>query len=315
MRNLIHFYYQNKQKIWKVILIIALILIMIQILNNIAVNDNSTNNIVNTENTGNNSNKKEESNTVISSNNSLVNGQQISSTKLKEAQEIINSFIEACNNGNVQEAYNILTEECKEELYPTLEIFKENYWRGLFKSKKMCFIENWTESTYKVSIEEDVLSTGNVNQSKYMEYMTIIEDGDLYKLNINNYIGRTKINKKAKINDVEISVITKDTYLDYEIYNLQIINNSEKDILLDSLEDVDTIYLRDAKNIKYSAYMHKLLKSDMLISPGLTRNIEITFSNGYITNRKYDSIVFSELVFDYQADREKQEIKQISIDI
>lgn len=315
MRNLIRFYYQNKQKIWKVILIIALILVVIQILNRMAENKTIesskayNNNYTNTtiENKG---------NTIISSNNSLVSGEQVRETSLKDAQEVINNFIEACNSGEVKKAYEILTEECKEKLYPTLEVFQNNYWKGLFNQNKICIIENWAEETYKVTLEEDMLATGNAtNQKKYIEYMTIVYNGDTYQLNINNYIGRKQIGKTTSQDDIEITIISKDTYMDYEEYNIQINNQSNNAILLDDLSKTGTIYLQDSNNIKYNAYNNKLLKSDMIIEKGMNKDIQITFSNAYIFGREYKNIVFSKLVFDYKNNAEKQETREIFINL
>lgn len=300
MHNIIHFYYQNKKKIWKVIIIIVMIIVILRVLNYIAGNKsitNKQNNIISE-----NINQNEDSNSIIL-NNSLVDGGQLSSTTLKKAKSIIDNFISYCNNGEVEQAYNLLTKECQEELYPTLEIFRNNYWNGFFDKKKICIIENWTGMTYKVTITEDMLTTGNsVDKNAYIEYVTIIQNGDDYKLNINNYIGRTEINKTTEKNDIEIKVISKDTYMDYETYNIQVNNKSKNNVILDNLEENNTIYLQDSKNIKYNAHNYKLQKNDMIINSGIKRNIKITFSNGYTTSRELKYLVFSKLISNYKND-------------
>lgn len=300
MRNLIHFYYQNKSKVWAVILSIALVIIVIQIINNIYMQDADTNDTDIYNNNNNNNNLIGNStNTIVNSNNSLVDGNKISTGKLKNAQETINQFIQNCNNGNVEQAYELLTSECKEQLYPTIQLFTDNYYKELFKSQKQCYIENWSGYTYKVTITEDMLSTGNVSSKLYVEYMTLVRNGEDYKLNINNYIGRTNINKTTKHKDIEATVLSKDIYIDYEIYNLKINNKSDENILLDDLKNEGTIYLKDSNDIKYDALNYKLNSNDMVINKGINKNIEVTFSNGYITNRKYKNLVFSELILNY----------------
>lgn len=315
MHNIIHFYYQNKKKIWRIILIVAGIIGLIRLFDYMARNKvPSTNNYI----ADNTINLNENSNTIVQSNKSLVDGEQISSDTLIEAKETIESFINYCNDKEIEQAYNVLTQECKDQLYPTLEAFTENYWSKLFKQKKICIIENWTGDTYKVTITEDMLTTGkSINGSAYIEYMTIKKTGDVSQLNINNYIGKTEINKTAKERDIEINIASKDTYMDYEIYNIQISNNSDKNIMLDTLVNNDTIYLQDSNGIKYYSYNYRLQKNDMIINKGLKKNIEITFSNGYMSSRKIKNLVFSELILDYKGNNniDNQDVYTFNVEI
>lgn len=297
MHNIIHFYYQNKKKIWTVILITALIIGIIKFLNYMAGNKKPNNNKNQYKNSIEEINGQEPTNAIISNNSSLVDGEELSPHSLKTAKETINSFIDYCNNGEVENAYNVLTNECKEELYPTLDIFKNNYWKDFFREPKMCIIENWTNMTYKVTVIEDMITTGNnPDKNTYIDYMTIVSDGNVNKLNINNYIGRKEINKKTEKNNIIAKVISKDTYMDYEKYNIQIDNNSDKNVMLDNLEESDTIYLQDSKEVKYNSYNYKIQRNDMIINKGMKKNIEITFSNGYTPSRELKYLVFSRLI-------------------
>lgn len=319
MRNILHFYYQNRKKIWMIILIIVIIIGLIRLANYIV--GHKSHNPDNTYQNGNtikDINGNSSTNAIISSNNSLVDGGQISSSTLKTAKDTIESFINYCNNGEVEQAYNLLTDECKEELYPTLEIFRENYWKGFFEKQRICVIENWIGNTYKVTITEDMLTTGNsINKNSYIDYVTIVRSENSYKLNINNYIGRKEINKTTEKNGIEVNVVRKDTYMDYETYEIQVNNKSNKDVMLDNLKESDTIYLQDSKDVKYIAQNYKLQNNDMIINSGLKKNIKITFSNGYTTSRELKYLVFSKLISDYNSrvDINKQETYAFYIDL
>lgn len=305
MHNIIHFYYQNKKKILTIILITALVIGIIKFLNYMVGNKKYNNNQYQDNNIIIDMNEGEPTNTIILDNNSLVDGGQISSASVTAAKNTIDNFINYCNNGEIEDAYNILSDECKEELYPTIDIFKQNYINGFFDKQRMCVIENWTNMTYKVTIVDDMLTTGNnIDKNAYIDYMTIVQDKDIYKLNINNYIGRTEINKTTEKNDIEINVISKDTYMDYEKYNIQVNNKSNNNVILDNLEESDTIYLQDLKDIKYSAQNYKIQKNDMIINSGIKKNIEITFSNGYIASREFKYLVFSKLISNANKDND-----------
>ena len=52
-------------------------------------------------------------------------------------------------------------------------------------------------------------------------------------VDINNYIGRNKINAVNTQSNVKIEVISRDTFAEYEVYNIRVTNNSDKTIYLE----------------------------------------------------------------------------------
>ena len=116
-----------------------------------------------------------------------------------------------------------------------------------------------------------------------------------YKLNINNYIGRTEINKETILDNIVFKVTKKDTFMKYESYYLEITNNGENEVLLDNLEDTSTIYLLDGNKVKYPVANGKLTKEQIYLRAGITMNIDIRFTNSYITDRELNCIVFSDV--------------------
>ena len=87
MHNLRRFYYQNKYKIWGVIIFIVLLLLVIQVLNKIAsmVNENKINEaMLNNTNTANTIINNSNTNSHITSDKSAVTGEQVDNTSLKK---------------------------------------------------------------------------------------------------------------------------------------------------------------------------------------------------------------------------------------
>ena len=88
---------------------------------------------------------------------------------------LLEEFVNLCNDGNIEEAYQLLSDECKQNVYPNLEGFANNYVNVVFKSRKSIDVKNWIKSgdyiTYLVTYsDEDVLSTGDVNNNKFQDY-------------------------------------------------------------------------------------------------------------------------------------------------
>ena len=215
MNKIIRYFNQNRKKVYISLIIIVFLFGLLQLLNVMAKNKKEE------EKDTSGINEIMQNNKSIVSNKSAVSGTSISEKKLKKDTDVIDNFFKYCNEGNIENAYNLLTDECKEEMYPTIDEFKRIYYSDLFNEGKRTYtIENWFGDTYQVRMTGDILSTGKIdgNQTK-QDYVTIVEkDGD-YKININNYVGRTKPqDKTTSYKNVDITIDEINTYMDYETF-------------------------------------------------------------------------------------------------
>ena len=213
MHKILSFYNSNRRVIWIAILAIAFTIILLQTLNNDAKKRNSE---INTNDEINSS-----SNTTIYPNNqedflsSNYNSEKIQDEKLK----LISAFLEKCNNGKIKEAYDLLSTDCKEEMFPVLEKFKNDYTDLVFNTAKTYDIKLWMSgkySIYKISIYENALATGVVNNNAIDSYYTVVEENNDYKININNLIAKEELNTENSNDYVRINVISRKIYIDYE---------------------------------------------------------------------------------------------------
>lgn len=309
MHKLRRFFYQNKYQIFAVVGAIVFVIIIIQLLNNLVKEDINEEMINKSENIIINN----ESNQGMISEKSAVTGNEISKSKLDKATTAINSFIEFCNNQNLEEAYSLLTEECKKQIYSSLETFKQSYYKNVFNGeKKNCTIENWVNDTYKVNITGDILATGNYNEYAKQDYITVKEEDDEYKLNINNYIGYTEINKVTTHDNAIIEVVNKNTFKDYEQYTIKVTNNTSKIMQLDNISNTDSLYIEDSKGVKYPYYNHELTTPMLTVSAGQTKEITIKFYSSYVSTKKIEKITFSNIML---KDGELGETMKIDVNI
>ena len=154
MHRLIRLYNQNREIVIVIAIIVALILIVIYTLNSIIAKSQEKN-LSEMSNLANNSiNDK----TAISQSDiSAITGEKVENNESNA--ETIKQFIEYCNEGEYELAYNMLSEECKKEVYPSLERFKTVYVDRIFTIKRMHTLKNWYSSrdydTYFVRYTED----------------------------------------------------------------------------------------------------------------------------------------------------------------
>lgn len=305
--NLRRYYNQNRKKIWRMIIIIVSAFILFQVT---AYIYRETRKIPEAEQEI-PRNKINTNTTTLTSNQSAVTGNSISQTKLKTATTTINEFISYCNKKELQKAYDLLTDECKEQIYNNLETFEQAYYNQVFHGEsKNCTIENWNDNIYVIKITDDILATGN-SKSEYnkQDYITVKETDKGYKLNISSYIGYTPIDKKTNQDQIEMNVIGKNTYMEKESYIIKISNYTENTMTLDGKSALGSLFLEDRNGVKYSANMQELTDSMLNIKAGETKEITISFYSNYISTKRIQNIVFSDVILKNGQITEKIEIK------
>lgn len=301
-RRIVEWYNRNRQKISFIIIFMLIIIVanivLVYLSNEIRkeqMEEEPTQNVMDYE-------IQDEFNQItIGSDSSALSGDDLTSSQI-EMLDIIEQFAEYCNNGNVEEAYSFLSNECKDEMYKTLNDFKVSYYDQVFAGeKKSISVENWSANIYKVTIQKDILSTGiYTDEDTLQDYMSVITDeNNNYKLNINGYLGREDINLTEVQDNIEITVLRANTYKDYQTYTFKIVNNSDNTILLDDKSNINSMYLEDENGVEYSAYTHEISDAELVIPSGQTREIEIKYYNKYISSRQIEKIVFSRIVLKY----------------
>lgn len=83
--------------------------------------------------------------------------------------KLINNFLEYCKNGNIQQAYEMLSENCKKDLYPTIDNFTSEYYNKLFKQQNDIKVEyNVEKDIYVIKFYEDILESGKLANRDYI---------------------------------------------------------------------------------------------------------------------------------------------------
>ena len=319
MLKITRIYNQNRFKIWKIAIIVIFIIAIIQLYNDsylmdgdkkiVSVEENSPQfDIVDYE----------------KASNSIVSNGVVQKEVRDEIQKVLENFLVFCCNGQVEEAYGLLTDNCKEILYPTSEIFNEKYCKNLYENKKTYSFQSWSTENYNyvylVKIFEDMLSSGRDNTKNYIQdYITVVRQDGEYLLNINKFINVKRINRQAESQDVKIKVINSQVYMDYEIYEIEVKNNRDKDIILDPVKEDDSTYILNQDLVKIRALLYENKQEDFRVAPGETKKISIKFNNTFIASNYVNKLVFANVIIDeekYDKDsKNKEAIMQLEVNV
>ena len=300
MNKFIRIFNQNIVRILITVLIIIFGYAMIQLLND-AYRDNNMqtqNNIKTPEEIEKEEKYKNES-------ESLVSGDKVSDTLKNDFGDLIDTFLKEAFNGNYDKAYNLLSDNCKNELYPTKESFVEQYCKSRFKKGKTYEFQSWSTNgayIYEIKIFDDMLATGRLSNKSYMQdFYSIIDEQGEYKLNINGYIGMLERNKSKEKENIKITVNYSKLYMDYEIFNITVINKTDKDIMIDNKKDTGTTLIIDNNGFEYYPFLYELLDEDLIVNAGEEKEIEIKFSKNYNESVTIQNMIFSKVVMDYNS--------------
>ena len=218
-------------------------------------------------------------------------------TKQQESIEnAIDKFIRLCNEKNYEEAYALLSQECKDYMYTTKDEFKE-YVDGIFDTEKRYSIQNYSNIDnmyiYQVKIFDDILSTGLTNTvySYTDERFTITHDsaGEV-KLSVGKFIAKKDIKSVAEDDFLKIDIQSKLVTYDSEIYTIKITNRSDYVVVVADGEVNAEEVLLDLGG-EYRSQINAI--SDIILYSGQSKTYNIEFTKFYDDGDTSKAIVFN----------------------
>ena len=300
MGNIVKWYNNNRKQIWKAIFTVGIIgAIFYGIV--FKLNDRLVNNQPQTEEQKVNAN--DFNSVTLKSNKSVITGQSSNNYATnKKNVSVIDEFISYCNSGDINKAYNLISPDCIDEMYKSVDIFKNTYYTKIFgNGNKTVNVENWINNIYKVNIKQSALSTGEFSNKAVVDYISVVKDNNgLEKLNINGYIGRNQLDYSAEKTDFSVKVLQRNQYMDYDIYTIEVTNNLEKEIALGNPNYLEMSYITDKSGIKYEAYTNEISEQELVIGAKQKRTIRIKYSSSFSSTKEIYTIVFPNIVTDYK---------------
>lgn len=311
--SIVRFYNQNRKTIWLMIIVILFVLFIINALNNFYAkrsrsSDNSTSQQLN-------GNK-----TYVNESQAMVQGQITSEKKQQEFGELMDEFLGYCNNNQVQEAYGLLSNNCREKLYPTQDAFYNEYYSKIFDSKKSYEFQLWSAIdktyVYLVKIFKDMLSTGIAGDQNYIqEYISIVEEGSQYRVNVGGLVKNIEYNDSSEESGIKIEIVESDEYMDYTIYHFKVTNNTTKNILLGLIDDENSINVEDNQGNEFNSGLMEQVEDDLIVGTNSTKDIEIRFNRSYSTQTEARRINFTNIIKDYDAFNQNRQAYEDVVEI
>lgn len=253
----------------------------------------------------------------------VISGSDVTPKKQEENFNRIDEFMNYCNAKDINSAYNMLTDECKQSTYKTIEEFNKKFYKEVFAKNRKYNIQAWATNykyvVYKLRITDDILATGNYNSSaKYETYITTYLKENTDKVSIGEYVYTEDINKQTNTNLLQATAIKKNIYVKEEEYEIKVKNLSDKTILLYDLKNKNSINLYGSNGNPYLPYYDKLSNINFRIDYGETITIKLKFNKSIGSDNKSKEIRFDKIITDYEqykilGDKYDEKLEKINI--
>lgn len=225
-----------------------------------------------------NDNKKPS--TTYEPNKAVMDESTVPSKLQGPINKIISQFVGYCNNKEYESAYNLIADDCKEALYPSIESFKQ-YVDNIYTSKKIYNIQNFSNIgktyIYDVRILNDIIATGT-NDGGYMYYeekFVMRDTKSGLKMSIGGFVGKQNLNIVAEDEYLKFNIESKIADYETETYVVSITNRSQYPIILQDTTISDEIQL-DIETQKRTAITEK--NDTIMINPRDTDTFNIRFT-------------------------------------
>ena len=223
-------------------------------------------------------------------------GQTVPDNLKQPINTLVDTYFNYCNTKQYDKAYAMLSQECKNIYYPTLQDFKD-YVDLVFNENKVYYMQNYSNYNnvyiYRIRIMEDILKTGLTGESDiqyYEEKIAISQDasGKLW-LSIREFITTEPMDVVYEDDYMKVRVLQRDVFYENETYTVEVKNKSDYIMVLaDGTENPEM-----ALQVGSSTRAPNDSNLYVVIQPGETQTFTVNFTKFYDESSQSTGLTFN----------------------
>ena len=212
-----------------------------------------------------------------------------------EFENFIDKYVNYCNNRNYVEAYNMISDDCKENFFGNSFNSFKSYVQQKFTTTKRYAIQDYSNLEdayiYNVKIFDDYLATGLTGQTyRYQEekFMITYDKDDNLVINVGNYMGSRPLNYMASNEYILAEVTNVIEKYSFASYTLKITNRTNYIIVVkDGLADATEVGLAVGEELRGTN------DNDIkiILDPGESKTVNLAFPEFYDSGLEPKGIV------------------------
>ena len=258
--------------------------------------------------------------TTYNPNVSVIKNSSSVPNKVQEtAEKMIDEYVEYCNDGNYQKAFNMLSEDCRKYGFDDdVELFAKHVLTKMLTPKKYS-IQNYSNYKnyyiYEVKYIDDILATGLTNQEYNFatEKITFTKNKDgSYNMLVGNFINYSRINNISENEYLKIDVIDRITNYSTETYKVKFSNRTDSTVVIaDNFggNEVRLVLPQEYRNLN-NAY------ETIILAPGGSKTCDLVFQKFFDDGDDSQALNFSavRVIENYKGEYDTEEEAKNEID-
>lgn len=235
--------------------------------------------------------------TSLTPNISVINSKKTPKKVQKTTEDFVEEFVNYCNEGEYEKAYNLLSEDCREYRFKTLEEFTL-YIKNRFYAKRNYSIQSYSvynkKYIYVLKLFDDIMATGLTNNNyKYKEEIIIAYYNDKNEIvfNFGEFIDREKISSVQENDYLKVDVESRIINYGNEIYYVRLTNRSNYTIVIQdgNVEDEEVLL-----NIGNENRANEI-SNPIVLKPRESKTISVYFNKFYDDGDESKSIILNNI--------------------
>ena len=213
--------------------------------------------------------------------------------KIKTAMD---EYVKHCNNKEYEEAFALITDDCKEYLFDNNIIMFQKYVDSLFKNRKIYNYQNFSNFEsyyiYDVTILDDIGATGSTGDfDTYTEKFTFVKQSDgNFKISTGDFIRKVTVNKQLEDNNMIVKLNSYYQSYNKVSYDITVINRTDKylDIADGTMGGEITLNVNGDKRTATN-----LSNAEVVIRPGASDTFSLIFDKYFDDKKNATQINFN----------------------
>lgn len=198
-------------------------------------------------------------------------------------EDMIKEYVDACNDGNYQKAFDMLSDDCKKYAFDNdVEKFMVHVLIKMPMPKKYSIqdysstkIDNQNMYIYEVKYIDDYLATGLTNSTyAYTSEKFVFYNGDDgLTMNVGDYIYHSDIKSLSENDSLKIDVVDKTVQYEIEKYRIRFLNRTDKTAVVSDGVENDEINLV----LQTGERRNRQETNNIVLKPFEEKELEMTF--------------------------------------
>lgn len=214
-----------------------------------------------------------------------------------EFEKFIKDYIGYCNNRNYVAAWNLVSEDCKENFFGnSYDLFVSYVQQKFNGNTKKYAIQNYSNVNdgyiYNVTLFDDYLATGLTNQRYYTQSEKFIMRYDENKnlvCSVGNYMDNQSLNYMISNDYLRIEVTEAIEKYNFIMYKINFVNRTNHTIVVqDNLSGDWEIGMAIGNEIR-----HTVDDTKIILSPGSSKTAILSFEKFYDSSNEPTGLVFN----------------------